>query len=690
MASLRKHLWWLALFFYSTAGVRAQMPSEAQLWLFQLVNQWPTNASLDSLEARIRKSPTGKSQEVLDQLLVQLFAAHLQGLKTNEYRPAIANMYQSLVAFEKNKHTGLQCMSLYQIARFNNETGHFYQSALGLKEAGELARALEWVPMLVLINLEFARLYDKVNRNPDAIRFYVRAFRNGLKSKSEPYTAQAALALGRLYNQNSQSDSARYYLKHAHQYYSSIQWISQVNACLIEESVAYLQEHGSLEKFSALKDLQHQMTTEKDDLVQIRYRWFLGYHELKLGHPREARHHFESAIQYSIDKKIKSQELLCRAAIADVYYHQQMHKEAFEYLKSIGHVNMMPELWSKSSLADDITQNAEIVIRDQEIQHLKIQNSLKQEVIQNELKLKQALSRENTLIQAQLQKDHLIHAALQREQDLQSGQLKQEIILKNSLTAQNALMESNLLAERKMKWVLGILLALGILLTSLIGWLYRLQRRKSATISKLVQDLEYVNKEVHHRVKNNLQVISSLLDLQTQHVQDDQLRAVIQESKQRVQSMAFIHQNLYENEDAREVDIQRYLKHLGEHLLAAYGKTTTSVTVDYEVAPIKLHMDTVIPIGLIVNELVTNALKYAFQVGQHGHIVIGLNQEGSGLRLFVRDNGKGLGHDWMDRTSNTFGYRIIKTFAQKLKATMHIQQETGTDIQLLIHKFKTL
>jgi two-component sensor histidine kinase len=666
------------------------MPSEAQVQLFQLVNQWPANASLDSLEARIRKSTPGKSQEVLDQTLIQLFIAQLQGLRSNEYRPAITNMYQSLVVFEKNKHTGLQCMSQYEIARFNNETGHFYQSALGLKEAGELARALEWVQMLVLINLEFARLYDKVNRNPDAIRFYVRAFRNGLKSNSEAQTAQAALALGRLYNQNSQGDSARHYLAYAQKYYTNRKIMPQVNACLIEEGVAHLQENGSLEKFSAFKYLQEQMNIEKDDLVQIRYRWFLGYYELKMGHPKEARNHFESAIQYSIDKKIKSQELLCRAAIADVYYHQQMHKEAFEYLKSIGHVNMMPELWSKSSLADDITKNSEIVIRDQEIQHLKIQNQLKQEVIQNELQLKQSLSRENVLIQAQLEKDHLIHTALQREQVWQSEQLQQEKALSNSLTTQNELMESNLLAERKMKWILGVLLALGLVFGGIIGWMYRLQRKKSATITKLVQDLEYVNKEVHHRVKNNLQVISSLLDLQTMHVHDEQLRAVIQESKQRVQSMAFIHQNLYENEDAREVNIQRYLNHLGDHLMAAYGKTTSTVKMEFDVSPLKLHMDTVIPIGLIVNELVTNALKYAFQAGQQGHIVIGLNQEGNALRLFVRDDGKGMGEDWVERTSNTFGYRIIRTFAQKLKATLHIHHQSGTDIQLLIHKFKTL
>ncbi|MBL0144587.1 MAG: sensor histidine kinase [Chitinophagaceae bacterium] len=234
------------------------------------------------------------------------------------------------------------------------------------------------------------------------------------------------------------------------------------------------------------------------------------------------------------------------------------------------------------------------------------------------------------------------------------------------------------------------------LLGAIIFLQFKKQQKKNQIIHKQSAELEVLNKEIHHRVKNNLQVISSMLDLQSQSLNDKRATAIIKEGIQRVQSMAFIHQNLYQGNAVNAVNMQEYLKMLSNHLFQTYNIETEKIKLHTQIEDLKLHTDTAIPLGMILNELISNALKYAFPKNDlhnkknNGDIWVSMKKKGTELLLQVKDNGVGLPNDFNPDKSNSFGYEIIKAFLQKLKARMNIDGGNGTDVQIIISKFKTI
>ena len=162
-----------------------------------------------------------------------------------------------------------------------------------------------------------------------------------------------------------------------------------------------------------------------------------------------------------------------------------------------------------------------------------------------------------------------------------------------------------------------------------------------------------------------------------------------QTGSQRVQSMAFVHQNLYQGEDHGTIDIQQYIKMLTNNLMQSYNTLENKVTLHTDVEAMRLHSDTVIPIGLIINELVSNSLKYAFRNKPDGEIHVVLKKNNEDILLQVKDNGIGIPDSKNVTSGPSFGYKIIQAFAKKLKALVTINSSKGTDVQIMISKYKT-
>jgi two-component sensor histidine kinase/tetratricopeptide (TPR) repeat protein len=230
------------------------------------------------------------------------------------------------------------------------------------------------------------------------------------------------------------------------------------------------------------------------------------------------------------------------------------------------------------------------------------------------------------------------------------------------------------------------------------GWiflLYRKNNKKSATlfeqnaiIKKTLSEKEILLKEIHHRVKNNLQIVSSLLSLQSRFIQDKQALSAITEGKNRVKSMALIHQNLYQENNLTGVAIKPYFEKLIRSLFNSYNIDPDQIKLKLKVDDLTLSVDTVIPIGLITNELVSNALKHAFPEGRKGVLSVKLLENTGRVILEVKDDGIGIEQPELLSQSNTFGYRIIQAFKEKLNSEMIIQSNKGTSIQLVISTFE--
>lgn len=198
-----------------------------------------------------------------------------------------------------------------------------------------------------------------------------------------------------------------------------------------------------------------------------------------------------------------------------------------------------------------------------------------------------------------------------------------------------------------------------------------------------LQEKEVLLKEIHHRVKNNMQIVASLLNLQSGKIASPEMRAHFEDSQNRIRSMALVHERLYRSEDLARIDFGEYVRDLSSHLMQGYRSQCKKVEIVIDVEPIQLDVDTAVPCGLIINELVSNALKHAFANGTEGIIKIEARREGvDAYCLSVRDNGVGMPSDIDLTRSKTLGLQLVSSLSKQLNGVVSLDTENGTRVAL--------
>jgi two-component sensor histidine kinase len=265
------------------------------------------------------------------------------------------------------------------------------------------------------------------------------------------------------------------------------------------------------------------------------------------------------------------------------------------------------------------------------------------------------------------------------------------------LNTQNELGSLRLEQSQRRQWLLLSGLAALALLAGLAFFLMRAKQtanrqlaEKNAAISQALSEKELLLKEIHHRVKNNLQVISGLLKLQSRHLSDPSALDALREGRNRVQSMALIHQNLYQEENLTGIEAGTYIGKLADALFLSYNIAPGAVELDTQIEPLRLDVDTAIPLGLILNELISNSLKHAFPEGKQGRINVSLQKQGDALQLKVADNGIGMPAQVRGKGAgkSNFGFQLIELLAEKLKAQVSVSGENGASVELNIQNFR--
>lgn len=235
--------------------------------------------------------------------------------------------------------------------------------------------------------------------------------------------------------------------------------------------------------------------------------------------------------------------------------------------------------------------------------------------------------------------------------------------------------------------IIGSLIAL-VFLSLLLLQVYKLNQKlksKNEAISKANSEKETLLKEIHHRVKNNLQVISSLLKLQSKYIKDDNAIKAIADGRTRVQSMALLHQSLYKENNLKGVEMRSYFKNLVESLFETYNIEDEKITLTLDIDDLILDVDTVIPLGLITNELISNALKHAFVDRKHGQITVSLKESDKKLILIVWDDGIGI--DLNKTSNNGFGAMLIDSLSNKLDGKIVRKSTNGSHIEIIISDY---
>lgn len=201
-----------------------------------------------------------------------------------------------------------------------------------------------------------------------------------------------------------------------------------------------------------------------------------------------------------------------------------------------------------------------------------------------------------------------------------------------------------------------------------------------------VKEKEVLLKEVHHRVKNNLQVINSILNLQSSYVEDEKTLQIIIESQNRIRSMSYIHESLYQTKDFSSINFQDYITNLVQNLVQSYEIHSDKTELDLKVAPVELALDQAIPCGLILNELVTNALKYAYPGKQGGKITIQVYEKNKKVYIKVQDFGVGLPKGFSISDTDSLGLSLVDTLIDQLDGELQLNTKGGTEFLIIFDK----
>jgi PAS domain S-box-containing protein len=209
------------------------------------------------------------------------------------------------------------------------------------------------------------------------------------------------------------------------------------------------------------------------------------------------------------------------------------------------------------------------------------------------------------------------------------------------------------------------------------------QKRHEENTLKSLKEKEILLKEVHHRVKNNLQVISSILSLQTAYLKDRSTINLLKECQNRIKTMAFIHESLYQNKDFSQINFTEYIITLVKNLFYSFETNQQKIKTNFAVDTIFLNLDLSIPCGLIINELVSNALKYAFDDGRDGTVFITLKKDKGKIRMIVADNGKGIPPEVDYRSTETLGLQLVTTLTEQINGTITMNRNKGTTFEII-------
>ncbi|MBF0515947.1 MAG: response regulator [Nitrospirae bacterium] len=205
-----------------------------------------------------------------------------------------------------------------------------------------------------------------------------------------------------------------------------------------------------------------------------------------------------------------------------------------------------------------------------------------------------------------------------------------------------------------------------------------------------LKDKEVLLREIHHRVKNNLQIVSSLLDLQTKYIKDTETKEMFKDSQNRLKTMALLHEKLYQSDNMAEIDFAKYLTNLLDHLYRSYCVDSSRVLMNTDIQNATIGLDTAVPCGLIINELVSNSLKHAFKDGNRGSLSVSLHKSDDGqFTLTVSDTGIGFQAEIDLKNSKSLGLRLVNALVvDQLEGTLEYDSNNGASFWITFKELK--
>ncbi len=573
-------------------------------------------------------------------------------------------------------------------------------------EALKLAQALEYANGINLANEKLGRAYSYLGDYKMAFRYYKEAYE---RYKSEGNKRQQANMLNRMGESKRQSDEyedALEFMQESLKISLDRGDTNEVGSSYISIGILYAVRGKNqdaeayflkaIESFKAIDNKPRQYLTmlnmagmyndmgelEKSIDFSLQARDYFKEHgtEFRLGVT-----YFNLGVAYSLQNKLEESKKQFLNGL-------EIFEKLGDKLRINGTILRLAEIDLKLGNISLALKNAELAIANFEEMQAMSQLSFSYNLISNIYKEKKDF--EKALEYRVLNQDlnDSINSVETNNKIAELEEKYQSEIKDKQLAEANASLELNeliLQKQQNQKYAFMGLAAFVLIILVLLYNQYRIKMRNNDTlrdkneiIKKQLAEKEVLIKEIHHRVKNNLQFISSLLNLQARHITDPQTLAVLTEGKNRVLSMALVHQKLYQEENLKGVQMRDYVQNLVDSLVHSLKIDRKFIDVKVDVETVYLDIDTAMPVGMILNELITNAFKYAFNEGSSGEIKISLKQSGEEFILSVCDNGKGFSENFKMDELESFGFKLVQSLAEKLKAKVQAQNKNGASITL--------
>jgi len=605
---------------------------------------------IDSLKSLLEISKAEGNKEN-----VSTYLSHIgwEFLASGTYDSALVYFYKSLdnsATYPELRASTLDCIGVaYNFKGFPDSSILYYTKAL------ELYTKMKDTPHATIIENNLSIIYKNIGLYEKALQSAFNAISKLEKRKPDRTLASCYNTVGSVYSRISDYPSALIYFNKALNIRKQIGYTIGVGQSYnnIGETYINLSEYESaLSNLFRALDVKRK-TGEKNSAGTTLN--LIGYAYLALGKVREAEPYFIESRNIKKASGERLEEGIALNNLGMLKLKVKDLKRAELYLKAAG------ALIRKTGALDELKKNLElnVLLYKTMSDHSKALAYVDELVIINDSLLNKEKAESLLTLQARYESE-------EKEQEIN--------LLKRDQALQNAEIQT------KKLWIRGltIIAVLAFTIVILLFYSYNQSQRNKHKVETLL-------KELNHRVKNNLQILSSLLSLQSQHLTDENAIQAIKSSESRVNTMALIHKKLYDHESIRPINTKEYIYELVQYLIYAYDFKRRNTDLIIQGNEIQLDVDKAIPLGLIVNEIVTNALKYAYVDNESPRLIINLHTpKPDELMLEVSDNGEGISDAALFESSRSFGLKMVKTLTKELRGKCEFKFQNGTRFILTI------
>ncbi|MDE5419103.1 tetratricopeptide repeat protein [Labilibaculum sp. DW002] len=586
----------------------------------------------------------------------------------NEFSKALIELEKSLILFEEMANRSRISENLLLIAEINSDQGNFPIAIDFYEKALKIVKAERDTAGLQICYGSMGTIYARQGEYPKALEFYQKNLKISEEIGDKDKIASTLGNIGTIYSDEGSFDKALVFYNKAlkmnedadDKYGLAINYgnIAGVHLKQEEFDKALVCNQKALEILESLND-----------------KFGIGRSKNNIGLVYLNRKDYETALLYFHQGLTLFEELgaiggisVMLGNISEVYILMENYNLALEYSNRCLKIAEKTGSLNRKKFAYEKLSNTYKGLRkyDKALQYRELWVEVKDSIF-NETNLKK-------ITRLEVQFEH--------EKEKQAIALEQE--------KKDAVQLAELHRQKEMRnaFVIGFILVL--LLVVIIFYYYRKTKKsnhqlseQNGIITKQKEEKEMLIKEIHHRVKNNLQIISSLFNLQKRSTQHEEVKSALVDGLSRVKSVALIHELLYQNEDVINVNIKDFVTKLVSHIKASFGEHKNMQEKIDITDDVIFHIDTAVPVGLIITELITNSYKYAFDKEDICQLNITLSRNSdNNFCLLMSDNGSGLPKDFDVKKSKTLGLKMVRTLSAQLKGDIDYEFDNGAKFSL--------